>query len=452
MATRNRPIALTAAALASAATVVAATPDLMSSRDLSIASAPSPNRLSSASYELTAFSDITIAGLNDAYWFGWGGYVGCGAVNDQGQCTNVPKDVYYPELSNLYVDGASGALYYLIDNIIDQFTDDFDLDNYYFEVGSQNFGFPNARYSGAGALLYVGIGQTFGTDSQIFQTAKTIFYYGITPVINQMIVSLASLVPEIQLGPITIGGGTLATLYYYGVTPDQTFQANSIGLPAIWAYFSTALTGLVPTAAAVTPEAAAATSLAAAAATVADEIAPAAKAVAGLKTEAATPAAETTTDSAATGETTAAATTETTTTEAATTEAATTEAATTEAATAPDTTAAAEAAPAAGSGTSTSTSSESSTSTDTPSTDTPSTDTTSDSSASTGGSAAGKVTKPKAQNPIGKITGKIKSALGGDTGGKHRADGSGKSSSSAGASSSSSSSSSDSGSDSGSDK
>lgn len=423
MATRTRPIALTAAALASAATVVTATPDLMSSRDLSIG--PSPTRLSTASYELTAISDITIAGISDAYWFGWGGYI----QNSDPFYPNFPNNTGNPD--GVFVSGYSGVAYYLVDEILSTFTNDFDLDNYYFEVGSQNFGIPNANYSGAGALIYVGIGETFGTDSQIFQTAQTIFYYGVTNVVNQAIVSLATLVPQIQLGPVTVGGGILAALYYYGITPDQSFQANSIGLPAIWAYISTALTGVfVPPAEAVSPAAATALAAAATSETVSDEIAPTAKSAVGeFKAEAAaadagkTTAAEPAAEASAPAETAAPTVVEAAVAEAEVSTPAVTETAATETAATP--TAA----------------------TETAATETPATD--------AGTSTATKTATPKAQNPIGKITGKIKSALGGSdsqTGGRHRADGTGRTGKAAASTASADSSSAGSSSDSGSDK
>jgi hypothetical protein len=415
MATRTRPFVVTGAALASAAAVVMATPDLVSTRDLSIASAPSPTRLSTANYELTALADITVQGISDAYWFGWGGYVGCGDVNAQGQCTYTPQDTYYPGVNQVYASGVSGVLYYLIDNAVDQFTPDFDLDNYFFEIGWLNGGYPNATYSGVGSLFYVGAGELFGTDSPIFQVAKTVFYYGITNVINQTIVTLATaLVPEITLGPVTVGGGILASLYYYGQTPDQSFQANSNGLPAIWAYISTALTGLLPTAAA-TPSSASATTLAAAAESATDEVTGAVEAKSGvgaLKSSAApvTEVAAPAVDAAPADPpkaVTAPAATDTPVVDAPAADASTT------------------GAPAADSSVSGSSVSDSpvagAPAADSPAADAPATDT----------KPVAKPAKPKAQSPLGKLTGKIRSALGaGNGGGKHRADASTSSSSS----------------------
>jgi hypothetical protein len=406
MATRTRPFVVTGAALASAAAVVMATPDLVSTRDLSIASAPSPTRLSSANYELTALSDISVQGINDAYWFGWGGYL----TND---------NEYYPNILNnsnggqpIYVSGVSGVLYYVVDNVLDQFSDSIDLDNYYFEVGLLNYGVPNANYSGLGALIYVGTGELFGTDSPIFQAVKTVFYYGITQVINSTIVTLSTaLVPEITLGPVTVGGGILASLYYYGVTPDQSFIANSNGLPAIWSYISTALTGLVPTAAATSSEvapAATATALAAAAESATDEVAGTAEAKTGIGSvkSVAAPAVEvaaTAVDAAPAAEPTAEVAKVVS--EAPAADAAAVEA---PAADKPAADAPAAEAPAA----------------DSPAVDAPAAERSAADAPASDANPVAKPAKPKAQSPVGKLAGKIRSALGGGNGGKHRADGS----------------------------
>lgn len=240
-ATRTRPYLMSAAALASAAAIVGASPAFVPSDGLALGGAPSPTKLVTANYELTALTDITVQGISDAYWFGWGGYIGA----DNPYYPNV-----YSQYGPQYVTGVSGVSYYLIDNILDTFTD-FDLDNYYFEIGNLNFGSPNAGYSGAGAVIYVGTGQLFGQDSPIGQLTKTIFYYGTYPTVIGSVVSiLQSVVPTFDIGPLQVGGGILATLYFYGATPDGSFNYGTPGLSALLAYVSTAITGLFPTAAA----------------------------------------------------------------------------------------------------------------------------------------------------------------------------------------------------------
>src|SRR4051812_25179998 len=123
MASRTRPFLMTGAALASAAAIVAASPAMLPTHDLAVG-VPTPLPLSTAKYELTALSDITINGINNAYWNGYGGYVGSAGGSGS-------PDPYFPNVGSVFVGGAAGALYYLSDNILNT-----NLDNYYFEIGS----------------------------------------------------------------------------------------------------------------------------------------------------------------------------------------------------------------------------------------------------------------------------------------------------------------------------
>ena len=254
-ATRTRPFLATGAALASAAAIVAASPALVSAPNLAIAGASSSVKSVTANYELAAVTDITAQGISDAYFFGWGGYVGSGYPTT--------PDAYYPNVHGVYVSGASGVAYYLIDSVLDTFTS-FNLDNYFFEIGWLNGGRANAGYSGAGAVIYVGTNELLGASNPISQLTKTVFYYGSYNTIVGTAVSLIqSLVPTFDIGPLTVGGGILASLYFYGVTPDGTFNYGYPGLSALLAYVSTAVTGLLPTAAATAAPAAAAALVAA---------------------------------------------------------------------------------------------------------------------------------------------------------------------------------------------
>jgi hypothetical protein len=228
---------MTGAAVASAAAIVAATPALVPTHDLAIG-VPTPLKLSTAQVELTAITDITLQGINDAYWFGWGGYI-------------TDTNTYYPGVSDIYLAGASGVLYYLVDNAAESFVPGFDLDNYYFEIG-------------APSVPYVAAGELFGTDSPIFQAAQTVFYYGVPNVINSIVVSATQLVPTVDLGPVKVGGGILASLYFYGQTPDYDpdtntgFAYSTNGLSAILAYISTSISDNLPSAAALSGAATAA--------------------------------------------------------------------------------------------------------------------------------------------------------------------------------------------------
>ncbi len=337
MAKRTRPFLVTGAALASAVAIVTASPAILPTNDVALAasSTPTPAKISYAKYELTALSDITIQGINDAYWFGWGGYIGacCTTAGDP-----FDPDVIYPPdaegnppyVSNPYYPGvngaqavydpdtgdllgyrynqggvynyqASGVAYYLLDNALESFVPGFDLDNYYFEIG-------------APALPYVAAGEIFGTSSPIFQAAQSVFYYGVPNVINSVIVSASQLVPTFDIGPVTVGGGRLTSLYYYGYTPDGSFAFYDAdgnyqpGLSAILAYISTSISDSLPSAAALSGAASAA---AAAIQTVVNDVEGAVKALtpgaatpAAAKTSAKTVAAEAKTESTDTTTTT----------------------------------------------------------------------------------------------------------------------------------------------------
>jgi hypothetical protein len=244
MIIRNIPVAACAAALVAASSITLTSPTLLQN-DMNSASVSNSLHLSTLPYKLTAFSDITVAGLANAYWFGWGNFVQ--ADDPYYGPVNYPYPPY-PQLNlPIYVSGIPGALYYLVDNILDQFSDSIDLDNYFFEIGSQNFGVPNAQFSGLGALLYVGSGKLFGTDSPIFQAADRLFHSGVTAQIQYGLTALATaFVPEFNIGALRVGGGTLLDIYFYGQTPlteNPWFVANTTGLPALWAYISSAITG-----------------------------------------------------------------------------------------------------------------------------------------------------------------------------------------------------------------
>jgi hypothetical protein len=251
MARRIQSLAVAAAAVATSAALVAAVPAPQSA-------AYTPTRLSTAKYELTAISDITINGIAKAYWGGYGGYIGV---------DNGTPDPYYPGINSsgtkpVLAAGVPGVLYYLSDNIITTFLPTFNLQNYYFET-AQVFG------AGLPAVFYVGASEYIpggGTIVSIIQNA--------VPLAQAAFVSATGILPKVNIGPVTIGGSILSSLYFYGATPaalDSTVHGpnydynsssnNPGGLSAIWGYVSTSLNGGVPSTAAIP---AAATSLSAA--------------------------------------------------------------------------------------------------------------------------------------------------------------------------------------------
>ncbi len=77
MASRTRPFLVTGAALASAAAIVAASPAYLPTHDIALG-APTPLPLSTAQVALTAITDITLQGINDATGSAGGGYIQTG--------------------------------------------------------------------------------------------------------------------------------------------------------------------------------------------------------------------------------------------------------------------------------------------------------------------------------------------------------------------------------------
>ncbi len=256
-----RPYLSTAAALVGAAVIVAGTPAIMPHGDLQVtAQAPTPTKVSNAKYELTALSDISLTGLVDAYFNGWGGYIGSGfdpdTIYPPDEDGNPPyvSDPYYPGINGavavydsetgdligyrydqnpVFVTGAPGAAYYVISNALDDggLLGETGIYHYYYEVGA-------AGGNAIGAVLYVGASEIFGADSVAAQLAKTVFVDGILPNVQATVIGLATLVPEFNVGPVTVGGGNLASLYFTGSNIDGSYNYGATGLSAIAGYIA----------------------------------------------------------------------------------------------------------------------------------------------------------------------------------------------------------------------
>ncbi|MCV7227758.1 hypothetical protein [Mycolicibacterium komossense] len=256
-----RPYLSTAAAIVGAAVIVAGTPAIMPHGDLQVsAQAPTPTKISTAQYELTALSDITLQGIADAYYNGWGGYIGSGfdptkvyAANADGSAPfasdpyfpgingpvvatrnadGVPTGYYYDQ-SPVYATGVGGATYYLISQALDDkglFADP--VYHYYYEVAA-------AGGNAFSAALYVATAQAFGgTSSLPAQLVKTVFIDGVLPNVQATVIGLATLVPKFNVGPVVVGGGNLASLYFTGSTIDGSYSYGNTGLSAIAGYIA----------------------------------------------------------------------------------------------------------------------------------------------------------------------------------------------------------------------
>lgn len=224
---------LTAGALLGAAAIAVATPAVIPGQ---LAGVATPLSLSQAHYELTALTDITVQGALEAFTSGWGGFIG-------------PEDPYYPGLFNndVSLDGFNGVAYYLADQALDGIVP-FDLENYFFEVGSQSpADFVNA---GLGAAAYVGASEIFGVGSLPAQLVQAVLGGGLAANIGQVIVELTAGLPVI---------GDLTSVYFTGqVAGDSTVYG--IGVLGVLSYaVQTLLPGVPVNRAAALPAAAAVT-------------------------------------------------------------------------------------------------------------------------------------------------------------------------------------------------
>lgn len=239
MASRISSLGITRIAVAGAAATLAVASVQLSGNALAPSTMSPWISLSPNAIELTSLSDITVSGISNAFWSGWGGYIGTG---------NGTPDAYYPNINPtgstpVYVTGVSGVVYYIVDEALTPLGS-INLDNYFFEVGSY-YGGKNSAAAGSGlsAVLYVGASEAFGSASPIAQLAKAIFYDGVPAIASATIVQLAEQLPTVSIGPVKVGGGILTSLYFTGQTPSGNFSYGTPGWSAIAAYVSASISG-----------------------------------------------------------------------------------------------------------------------------------------------------------------------------------------------------------------
>lgn len=214
MAISNRPFVMTTAALATAAAIATTAPAIVSGQ---IAGVPSPAKLSTAQFELTGISNISVAGISDALSSGWGGFIGA-------------NDAFYPgEFNNdVKVTGPTGVAYYLLDNALDGI-DPYNLENYFFEVGAKT----GNVVAGLGAVAYVGTGSILGADSPVTQLVKSIVGGGGTggADLGSLIMNATSGIPVVS---------DLASVYFTGqIAGDATVYGT--GFAGLLSYANTKL-------------------------------------------------------------------------------------------------------------------------------------------------------------------------------------------------------------------
>lgn len=218
MATSTRPFLMTGAALLSAAAIATAAPSGLPGQ---VAGLPSPLKLSTAQYNLTALSDITFSGVTEALTVGWGGFIG-------------PTDPFYPDEFNndALLTGPAGVAYYVLDNALNGI-DTFNVENYFFEVGSKS---GDLIQGGLAAAAYVAAGSAFGIDSAPAQLVKALVSGGSTDGLDvgAAIMSLTSGIPVV---------GDLTSIYFTGQASGDATEYGT-GFAGVLAYASKLLPGL----------------------------------------------------------------------------------------------------------------------------------------------------------------------------------------------------------------
>ncbi len=134
----------------------------------------------------------TLQNIQTAGTVGYGGYVNGSNLNDMATplqpmpssaalsrgaavSSDSGVDPYFPGVVGVYLTGLPGITYYLTDLALHTLGGS-DLDNYFFEIGTQAGPGPRALIAGLRAVIYVAASETFGPDSAIAQLAKQHFY------------------------------------------------------------------------------------------------------------------------------------------------------------------------------------------------------------------------------------------------------------------------------------
>jgi hypothetical protein len=213
------------AAIASAAIIVSTTQaDVPLGHHQAGAEAPALARVSSAQYELTALTDITLGGVTGAFVHGWGGYISDGS--------STPRDPYWNDFPGDPVNATSlpikqygvlGVAYYVTSKALD----DNPAVNYFFEASPD-------------AAAFVALMQTTGGAST--PAGAVIRYaYSVPGLFGKIVVAATADIPVV---------GGVASAYYngYGKAPN--------GIPSVVRYLGDTVvhylqTGTVASAAAV---------------------------------------------------------------------------------------------------------------------------------------------------------------------------------------------------------
>jgi len=224
MTTNTRPVALTGAALVAAGALFVATPTIAATHELAAVSAPSVATVSSA-FQLMAHSE----------WQGHGGSSNQSHASSAAEVDDDGEDVEGSGEDHHHGGGFGG--FGNIGGFITNY-----LDNNQAQVLAVTAGIPvfnlgpvavgnsllaNAYYSGYNGSAVGVPGVVAYVTSQLGTTP--------TNLLQGVVLGLTSLTPVINLGPVAIGHGLLATAYFSG------YNGSATGLPGVISYVTSQL-------------------------------------------------------------------------------------------------------------------------------------------------------------------------------------------------------------------
>ena len=221
MTTNTRPVALTGAALVAVGALFVATPTIAATHELAAVSAPSVATVSSA-FQLMSHSE----------WQGHGGSSNQSHASSAAEVDDDGEDVEGSGEDHHH-GGGFGGFGSFITNY---------LDNNQAQVLAVTAGIPvfnlgpvavgnsllaNAYYSGYNGSAVGVPGVVAYVTSQLGTTP--------TNLLQGVVLGLTSLTPQINIGPVAIGHGLLATAYFSG------YNGSATGLPGVISYVTSQL-------------------------------------------------------------------------------------------------------------------------------------------------------------------------------------------------------------------
>jgi hypothetical protein len=230
-----RHVAITGVALATAGALIAATPTINASHDITLASAPAVTTTSTA-INLMSYSEWQ--GNSEGHGHGGSGSQAQGAGSSQDDDASDSEDGADDDHHGW--GGGGGGGFGNIGSFITNF-----LDNNQAQVLSVTAGIPvfnigpvavgnsllaNAYYTGfdSGAGVVTGVPGVVAYVTSQFGGPQS-------DLVKNIVLSVTSMTPQINLGPVAVGHGLLANAYFSG------YNGSATGIPGLVSYVTSQL-------------------------------------------------------------------------------------------------------------------------------------------------------------------------------------------------------------------